>query len=182
MVQFSQEPRSDLHAGTLRVVRVGSDRPIKGIITSEVWTGCDTHFAGGRTIPCEGLSCSICLSGTHPRWHAYFALLMNPTQEHVLMCLPLSAFHSLKTYHAEWGTIRGAMLVAHRPSKRANGRVLTSLDHAGRAPGQLPAAPQVEAILLRMWQATPHLRSAHPSRNGRNRIPSAAPPNGAAAH
>jgi len=166
MVQFSQEPRSDLHAGTLRVVRVGAERPIKGIITSDVWTGCDTHFAGGRTVPCEQNSCSICSSGTPPRWHAYFALILQPSQEHVLMCLPLSAFSSLSNYHKEWGTIRGAMLVAHRPSKRANGRVLTSLDHAGRAPQQLPASPDVQTILIRMWQATPNLKSAHPQRNG----------------
>lgn len=176
MVEFTPDPAADKLGATLRVVRVSGDRPLRGIITSETWVGCYTHFAGGRTVPCEQQACSLCSSGTPPRWHAYLALILHPTHEHVLACLPLSAYSSLKTYHQEWTTIRGAMLQACRPSKRPNGRVLTSLDHAGKAPHLLPAAPLVEAILLRMWQSTPNLKSARPSRSDRKRSPPGEPP------
>lgn len=168
MVEFSPEPRSGSEAVTLRVVRVGSDRPIKGYVTSETWVGCETHFAGGRTVPCEQKQCEVCSSGTPPRWHAYLGLILHPSGEHVLLILPTSALPSLKQYRAEFQTIRGANLIAFRPSKRPNGRVITSLDHGGRASLNLPAGPPIESILLRMWATTAGLRSAQPTRRKRN--------------
>lgn len=176
MVHWNPEPRADLHAGTLRVIRVPGERPVRGVVTSEIWAGCDTHFANGRTVPCEQPSCSLCSNGTPPRWHAYLALILHPTREHVLLELPLSAFPSLKTYLGDYQTIRAASLTAYRPSKRPNGRVLTSLDHSGQPPGSLPAAPDVKAILLRMWHDVGRSQEQPRQRKHRNQNNPDSPP------
>jgi hypothetical protein len=113
--------------------------------------GCKTHFTKGRTSPCEGLKCEACNEGRPWRWHAYLAILAGEGKEKCILELTAQAAEQLETHIKGYGSLRGAEMLAERPSKRPNGRVRIAVRLNGTPPASLPDAPKIETIMLHIW-------------------------------
>src|SRR3972149_10012489 len=55
-----------------------------GIVTSETWNGCFTHYFAGRTNPCEKNECELCKKGVGKRWHGYLGVWQPKQRRHLL--------------------------------------------------------------------------------------------------
>jgi hypothetical protein len=149
---FSDRPPSDLGRSGMRIVRTPADRPLVAYITSNELIGCPTHFVNHRTIPCEGEDvCEHCHEGIGWRWHAYLAIVLVDTHEHVILELTKAACDPFRVY-ADWhGDLRGAKIKAWRVNKRINGRILTKIKPPEQNDPKLPDPPLVSKILCHMW-------------------------------
>lgn len=135
-----------------RLVRVAADKPLKGIITCPDIVGAPTHFARNRTQPCPGTdTCDLCADGFAWRWHAYVSLLVNPGYEHVILELTAAGSQTLRNYNELNSGVLGAEILAHRPSKKHNGRVVCQCRRIDLQGILLPPPPCIEKILCHIW-------------------------------
>lgn len=63
MPQFSHDVPADPRGPAFPIVRTPPGRAFSGIVTSPNLVGCFTHYYHGRTIPCEGDGCRLCMAG-----------------------------------------------------------------------------------------------------------------------
>lgn len=66
MPVFSRDVPTDPRGPAFPILRTPAARPITAIITSPDLVGCFTHYFKGRTVPCEGAGCRLCLQGKTP--------------------------------------------------------------------------------------------------------------------
>lgn len=66
MPQFSRDVPVDPRGPAFPILRTPPGRSISAIITSPDLIGCFTHYYKGRTVPCEGTGCRLCLNGDTP--------------------------------------------------------------------------------------------------------------------
>jgi hypothetical protein len=135
----------------LPLIRVPQGRPLVAVVTSGDLIGCDTHYYGGRTVPCESPVCAACTDGVSFRWHAYLGMF-NPSNGHQAI-LELTAYgaRQLLPYREAYRTLRGCCLRAQRNGTRSNGRVLLSCRPADLAHVQLPEPPDILKCLASIW-------------------------------
>lgn len=152
MTFFQNEPPPEDTAVPFRLIRVPAEKAIKGIVTSTDIIGARTHFAKNRTTPCPGAdTCALCQDGYTWRWHAYVALLVNPGYEHAVLELTAAGSQSLRNYNELNSGVRGCDIIAHRPTKRHNGRVLVACRRIDLRGVHLPDPPNIEKILCHIW-------------------------------
>lgn len=144
-------PTTSKHMG-FDLIRTPIDQPLRGIATSADFVGCDTHFWGGRTMPCERPDCPACNAGMPYRWHAYLSCILPKTHEHAIFeCTQLAA-KSFEAYKSAHGTLRGCLFSASRPKKASNSKVCITTHPADLAQLVLPEPPDLIAILSVIWQ------------------------------
>jgi len=66
MPTFTHDVPADPRGPSFPIVRTPLGRPLIAIVTSPDLVGCYTHYYKGRTIPCEGSGCNLCLDGQEP--------------------------------------------------------------------------------------------------------------------
>lgn len=66
MPTFSSDVPRDPRGPAFPIIRTPASRPLTAIITSPNLVGCYTHYFKGRTTPCEGADCQLCLQGSEP--------------------------------------------------------------------------------------------------------------------
>ena len=66
MPHFSSNVPVDPRGPAYPIVRTPISRPLVAIVTSPNLVGCYTHYWKGRTIPCEGPECPLCMAGKEP--------------------------------------------------------------------------------------------------------------------
>jgi len=144
-------PTSAKHMG-FDLVRTPIDQPLRAIITAADFVGCDTHFWGGRTVPCERPDCPACGQGMPYRWHAYISCILSKTHDHVIFeCTQLAA-KSFEAYKIAHGTLRGCLFTASRPKKASNSKVCLCTHPADLTQLVLPDPPDLIKILSVIWQ------------------------------
>jgi len=94
------------------------------VITSPDLLGCNTHFFGGHTVPCETPECEACLKGIPWRWHGYLAAIQAQTHAHFIFEFTAQAGDTFREYFQLHGTLRGCIFQAERMHHRPNGRVI----------------------------------------------------------
>lgn len=152
MPQWSSEPPEQPEGYSLRIVRTPADKPLTAIVTSTDVVGCSTHYAGNRTVPCEGSEvCKLCQDGYSWRWHGYLACILTATLEHVLFEFTAAASDTFKNYVNLHNDLRGCHFQAQRPSRRHNGRVVIACKPYDQSRVRLPDPPDVKAILCHIW-------------------------------
>jgi hypothetical protein len=152
MPHWTLSPPDDHHKHSLPLIRTPATRPLTAIITTPDIIGCDTHFYGGHTVPCEAPDCTPCNEGVPSRWHGYLAVYNPHTQVHAILELTAAATEQLCTYHKQHQTLRGALIECRRWNQRPNGRVIVKAQTWSGAPSLLPDAPDVQAIMTTIWQ------------------------------
>ena len=144
-------PTTSKHMG-FDLVRTPIDAPITAVVTSPDFIGCDTHFWGGRTVPCERPDCPACNSGMPFRWHAYLACIFTKSHEHVIFeCTQLAA-KAFEAYKLAHGTLRGCLFNASRPKKASNSKVCIATRPANLELIVLPEPPDLVKLLSVIWQ------------------------------
>ena len=142
-----QDPRG--RAFPLR--RTPSPGKLLAIATSEDLLGCDTHFYGGHTMPCERPECEACEKGMPFRWHAYLAAVEFANRFHFIFEFTAQAADAFDTYRKAHGTLRGCLFEARRLNGRPNGRVMIQCKPADQSKITLPDPPDVRACMSIIW-------------------------------
>ena len=62
MPRFSHDVPQDPRGPAFPIVRTPPGRALRAIVTSLDLVGCFTHYYKGRTIPCEGAGCRLCMT------------------------------------------------------------------------------------------------------------------------
>lgn len=156
------------HAYTLK--RTPSNRPLLAIVTSDDLLGCDTHYWGGRTVPCERPECKACQASIPYRWHGYVALWDPNTREQFLFEFTARAATALVDYRRTYGTLRGAAICAQRTKQTKNARVEIRCKPADLAKHTLPTAPDLRLALAVIWQLPHRAIDEEPGLDGRPQV------------
>jgi hypothetical protein len=150
--------------------RTPTDKPFRAIVTSTEFIGCDTHFWGGRTIPCEKPDCPACNAGMPYRWHAYLACILPQTHEHVIFECPQLAAKTFEEYTLAHGALRGCLFIATRPKKAANSKVCINAHPADLANLTLPQPPDLIKLMSIIWQMPTHGVRVEHDRDGAQKM------------
>ena len=163
MPAFSNRlPTGEKHMGyDLR--RTPPASPLRAIITSDDLLCCDTHWYGGRTLPCERKqlapdgtptagSCAACNDAMPFRTHVYVSVFDGKTHEHYIFECSALAAKPLEEYRAANGTLRGCAISATRPKGKGNSKVVIETCPTNLARVTLPTAPDLARALCVIWR------------------------------
>lgn len=128
---------------------------LRALILSHDVTGRQTHFWHGRTQPCRGEACEACQAGQRARWQGWVAAIESGTAERILVEITALATKPLIEWFATHRTLRGAVLTLKRANSKPNARIVAQLSESAYPTDQLQRAPQIEPMLMRMWQLKP---------------------------
>jgi hypothetical protein len=155
-------PPEGKHMG-FRLKRTPIGAAIGGIITSENFLVCDTHYWHGRTTPCErnaneqsetidDSTCAPCQQKIGWRTHVYFAAFNPQRSEHFIYECTTHAAKPIAVYLAAVGTIRGCIFHATRSTPTQNGRVIIETHTADLQKIHIPPAPNLILALSVIWR------------------------------
>lgn len=152
MPKYSNVPPKDPRGYALPIVRTPAGRKFRATITSPDIIGCNTHFWGGKTVPCEAPECEACRNGVPFRWHAYCSAILHPNNLHVVYETTALAAENLVLYRKSHATLRGCLIEAYRWRGAANGRIIIHCEPSAQAPDTLPTPPDLTKCLAIIWQ------------------------------
>jgi len=155
MPNWNNKPPEDLGRSGFRLIRTPTAHPITAHVLSENLVGCNTHYVGNRTIPCEAPHCDACESGIAWRWHGYILILIAATQETAIFEMTAKASAPFAEYYERTRTLRGCFFKAQRLNGRTNGRVLIQTKTVDLARIVLPPPIPVEKLLCHIWNIPP---------------------------
>lgn len=184
-VERHDNPPESLRSIALPIVRTPAARPLIAIILSHQICGYLTHWHRGRTRPHTTPVCEACDDQCPWRWHGYVAVYNPRTRNQALLELTAASYRALDEWQKRHESLRAAKIKCERIGQRTNGRIIVTLDNPNPPVENLPPAPDVNAILLRMWELS-STKSIHhdPLRDSNPRIRPDRPPlqNGKALH
>lgn len=151
MPEFTNQPPARPRTHSMRLIRTQPGKPIAGYLTCTDMVGCETHFWGGRTVPCEGDACAACLQGIASRWHGYLSIWDPGAHGQLLVEVTEEAARQIQAYAKSNGSLRGAIIQLHRANYRRNSRLVADLKAADLSKVNLPPAPNIIAILETIW-------------------------------
>jgi hypothetical protein len=131
--------------------RTPSGRGIVALITSDDLIGCDTHWWGGHTVPCEPPNCEACANGIPFRWHGYLTAVDTTTNLHFIFEMTAQAAEAFKDYRRAHGTLRGCVFEAKRLRAAHNSRVTIRCKPADLRAQHLPKAPDLTKCMAIIW-------------------------------
>jgi hypothetical protein len=143
--------------------RTPTNSAIQGIVTSDDFIVCDTHFFHGRTIPCEretnaegktidDTCCHPCSLKTPYRCHAYVAAFDVKKTEHYLFECTSNAAKAFEEYKLANGTLRGCCFNAQRPKGTPNSKVCIQTSPVNLAKVRIPPTPDLIKALSIIWR------------------------------
>lgn len=156
MPNYTHAPPENPTGPSLPIFRTPSHTKIRAIITSHDLIGTNTHFWGGHTVPCGTPNCEPCMKGVPYRWHAYLSAFQPPKALHFLYECTALAAEVLVAYRAKHSTLRTCIFEAYRWRNALNGRVMLRCEPIPYPHNDLPAAPDLEAVLAILWQLPKH--------------------------
>lgn len=151
MINFTNAPPDDARGNGLPLIRTPRAKPIVAVVTCRNVIGCNTHFWGGRTVPCDAAECEPCQNGAPWRWHGYVSAFDHRTKLHFLFETTARAAEPFKEWFDQHGTLRGVKFEAIRHQQRANGRVNIRLKSVDPIEFPIPAEPNIMAALAIIW-------------------------------
>lgn len=151
MPRWSNEIPDASRSPSFPLKRTPSGRGIVAIVTSDDLIGCDTHWWGGHTVPCEGENCEAHKNGIPFRWHGYLSAVDATTHLHFLFEMTAQAAEAFKDYRRAHGTLRGCIFEAKRLRSNANSRVCIRCKPADLREQHLPEAPNIRKCMAVIW-------------------------------
>lgn len=134
------------------VVSIGKQFKGRGVVTCHKPFECFTHYIGGRTLPCLEPECGACIAERPRRYEAFVSLVWITGRKHEIVRLTRNAMMQLKSCTASVEDYRGMVVNLERKTQRNNGRVLCSPEDTWIEGVRLPAVPELEQHLLRIWR------------------------------
>jgi hypothetical protein len=155
MPKWSRTPPAAELRGNMDLVRTPTDGSIVAIVTSEDLIGTNTHFWGGRTVPCEPPSCPACDAGCPTRWHAYTAIFNPSSGTQQILELTAQASVAFCRYLDAHGSLRGCHFKAYRTGRARNSKIEVVTKPADLTKLVLPDPPDVMRVLATIWRIDP---------------------------
>lgn len=152
----SEPPLTDGKRG-FEIVRIGPGKKIRCVVLSDVLICRRTHYVRRATVPCHDFGCEFCGRNVAGRWYGWLAVLEVDTGQTRILELPAAPLDTVVFFQRDVGTLRGAELRCKRSGKEINGPVWVDLARPTVGVDLLPAAPDVQLCLLRMWGLDPGL-------------------------
>jgi hypothetical protein len=159
-------PAAHLYAG-IPLMRTPPTLSINGHILSNELAGTYTHFAAGRTQPCEAPTCDHCEAKVPYRYHAYLAILLDRTQKAIILELTAPPAKLVQQFQEANGHIRGAHIIASRPRKTANGRISIYMSMGTIPPIDLPPAIDCTHFMSQLWNIAQTRLNANRNADGK---------------
>ncbi len=131
--------------------RTPQGKGIIAIVTSEDLIGCDTHWWGGHTVPCEGTECEAHKAGIPFRWHGYLSAVDVKSHLHFIFEMTAQAADVFKDYRSAHETLRGCVFEAKRLKSAHNSRVCIRCKPADLREQHLPNPPDLAACMAIIW-------------------------------
>lgn len=156
MPTFTEEPDGSERKFVMPIMRTPTKKSIEAIITCNKVVGTNTHWYGGRTIPCEIPKCEACDKGVSWKWHGYVSAVTPKDNDHFLFEMTAAAHDAIKVYKKNQPDLRGCFFKASRPSSRVNGRILIRTKKWESNLELLPDPPDIAAILCHIWNVEPN--------------------------
>ncbi|MEE9472471.1 MAG: hypothetical protein V3V82_00625 [Acidimicrobiia bacterium] len=135
--------------------RTPQGRGIIAIVTSDDLVGCDTHWWGGHTVPCEGEQCEAHKAGIPFRWHGYLSAVDTTSHLHFIFEMTAQAADTFKDFRKAHGSLRGCIFEAKRLKSAHNSRVCIRCKPADLREAHLPQPPDLPACMAIIW-SVPH--------------------------
>ncbi len=151
MPNWSNQLPHESRGPAYKLKRTPSGRGIVALVTSDDLIGCDTHWWGGHTVPCEGPECEAHAAGVPFRWHGYLAAVDTTTHLHFIFEMTAQAAESFKDYRKAHGTLRGCIFEAKRLKSAKNSRVCIRCKPADLREQHLPKAPDLRRCMAIIW-------------------------------
>jgi hypothetical protein len=151
MPTYTNAPPPNPRGHTLTLIRVPPGQPLVAIVTTDDLIGTNTHFWGGRTVPCETPNCKPCREGQPYRWHAYLGIYEPNTAKQAILELTANSAHRFVEYRLAHGTLRGCHFRAQRANYSRNSRVIIETKPADLEKINLPPPPDTIRILSIIW-------------------------------
>jgi len=152
MPRWTTKVPDDPRGQGLPLVRTPAGSTLKAIVTSDGLIGCETHFWGGHTVPCEGAECEACEAGIAYRWHGYLSAYNPNDQLHFIFEMTGQAAKTFSEYSIEHKTLRGCGFEAYRWKHVRNGRVIIKCSPSQFHAHALPRAPNLERVMAIIWR------------------------------
>lgn len=152
MPTFTNAPPTTDQERALQLKRTPTTGSLRAVITCQDLIGCNTHFFGGHTVPCEAPDCKACGQGIPWRWHGYVAAVQSQTHQHFIFEFTAQVADTLRIYFELQKTLRGCIITAERMHHRPNGRVILQATPGDLAQLNLPEPPDLEACLRIIWR------------------------------
>ncbi len=150
--KFTDTPPTDPRGHALPIIRTPAQKKFQIVLTAPTMIGTNTHFWGGKTVPCETPECPACQKGVPYRWHAYTSGVLQPNNLHVIYELTALASENLVTYRKNHGTLRGCLVSAYRWRGAPNGRIVLKCEPCAQPVETLPTPPDLVTCLSIIWQ------------------------------
>jgi len=167
----SRLPKVQKHMGyDLR--RTPAPGNLQAIITCDQLLVCDTHYWGGRTLPCERIqtlpdgttapgNCAACNESMPYRTHVYVSAFDTRSRDHFIFECTAHAAKPLEDYFDATGTLRGCTFRASRPKGLKNSKVVIETAPANLTKITIPNPPDLILALSTIWRLpTSGLRSS----------------------
>jgi len=152
MPTFSSDlPTERRHMG-FDLKRTPADKPLLAIVTAEAMTVTNTHYWGGRTVPCEMPDCEACNAAVPYRTHVYVSAFCPKTHSHFIFECTEHAARAFAEYIAANSTLRGCYFSAARPKGSKNGKVCITTRPADLTRVSLPSPPNLVMALSVIWR------------------------------
>ena len=152
MPNWSSKVPTDPRGYGLPLVRTPALGQLKAIVTSNGLIGCDTHFWGGHTVPCDGPECDACQNGVAYRWHGYLSAYNPETQLHFIFECTAQAASKFAEYSDEHKILRGCLFAAYRWKHTRNGRVIIKCIPGPLISAALPEPPDLPSVMSIVWR------------------------------
>lgn len=132
---------------------VPTDKPLRGIVTCEMFVGVFTHWDGNATVPCADGSCELCKRGESSRWYGFLGVWDPKTNGHIGVRVTSGSAEYLEDYIRQWKTLRAASISIERARKTQKAKMLIKLaPNKQYAPASVPESLDLHAILAHMWR------------------------------
>lgn len=151
MPTWSHEVPTPGRGPSFPLKRTPQGRGIIAIVTSDDLIGCDTHWWGGHTVPCEGQQCEAHKAGIPFRWHGYLSAVDTTSHLHFIFEMTAQAADVFKDFRKAHGTLRGCIFEAKRLKSAHNSRVCIRCKPADLREAHLPQPPDLPACMAIIW-------------------------------
>lgn len=152
MPTWSNQCPSDPRGHGLPLLRTPAGRSLHAVVTSDDIIGCNTHFWGGHTVPCEAPECDACAAGVPYRWHGYLSAYNVLDKLHFVFEVTAQAAQTFMNYRKEHGEMRCCQFEAYRWQHKKNGRVILKCERSAINPTALPRAPDLVRLMSIIWR------------------------------
>lgn len=150
-IDWKDNPPAESRPAPYELRRVGLD-PTTGFATGDTPLGVMVHFYKGRTRPCVGTqACEACENGNEARWKGYLTLFDPRSREHWIQEYTAQAHEGIKLGIVAHGSLRGHEICFRRQRRKPNSPMIAEVWIKTIDLRTLPSAPDVKAILRKIW-------------------------------